>query len=263
MEKDKIEQINFYKENGYFLFHNAFDKKSIQNLKEDLKSHDIRNREEFVFEEDGITPNAIWDVHNIFNSFKDISHSDFILNTAKAFIQNEQIYIHQSKVNFKPAFIGRDVKWHQDFTFWFHLDGMQKPEALTAAIFLDDIKLYNAPLLIIPKTHKTNYKSGIIRDTEISQHKEGKNHNIIPELTYEIEEKTLKNLADKHDIMSIYGNMGSVCFFHSNVVHGSSNNISPYSRNILFITYNSANNKLKNINKQRAHYIASRKYKIL
>jgi hypothetical protein len=34
------------------------------------------------------------------------------------------VYVHQSRVNFKPGFNGQDFYWHSDFETWHAEDGM-------------------------------------------------------------------------------------------------------------------------------------------
>ena len=55
----------------------------------------------------------------------------------------------------------------------------------------------------------------------------------------EIDEKLVENLAERHGIETIMGKPGGVAFIHCNLVHGSSTNISPWPRAILYINYNS------------------------
>ena len=50
------------------------------------------------------------------------------------------------------------------------------------------------------------------------------------------------NLAERHGIETIMGKPGGVTFIHCNLVHGSSTNISPWPRAILYINYNSVEN---------------------
>ena len=58
----------------------------------------------------------------------------------------------------------------------------------------------------------------------------------------EIDEKLVGNLAERHGIETIMGKPGGVAFIHCNLVHGSSPNISPWPRAILYINYNSVEN---------------------
>jgi ectoine hydroxylase len=55
---------------------------------------------------------------------------------------------------------------------------------------------------------------------------------------------SLTTLADRHDIALLTGPAGAATFFDSNCMHGSSNNITPYSRANIFLVFNSVQNTL-------------------
>jgi len=49
-------------------------------------------------------------------------------------------------------------------------------------------------------------------------------------------------LIERYGVVSCKGRSGSVLFFHPNVVHGSGNNMSPFNRTLILVTYNSTTN---------------------
>ena len=59
---------------------------------------------------------------------------------------------------------------------------------------------------------------------------------------YHMDRATLASLADDKGIEPLIGPAGSVCFCHSNLVHGSANNVSPWRRAILYLIYNAVGN---------------------
>ena len=65
-----------------------------------------------------------------------------------------QLYMHQFKINGKPAFDGDVWQWHQDYGTWQNDDLMPTERAMNVAIFLDDVNEYNGPLMFIPGSHK-------------------------------------------------------------------------------------------------------------
>ena len=46
----------------------------------------------------------------------------------------------------------------------------------------------------------------------------------------------------KGEKVAIIGPSGSVAFVHCNVLHGSANNVSPWSRSIIYMNYNAVSN---------------------
>ena len=51
----------------------------------------------------------------------------------------EQLYMHQFKINAKPAFDGDVWQWHQDYGTWARDDGMPEPRAMNISVFLDEV----------------------------------------------------------------------------------------------------------------------------
>ena len=67
---------------------------------------------------------------------------------------DEEVYMHQFKINGKMAFEGDVWQWHQDYGTWLNDDMMPTERAMNVAIFLDDVNEYNGPLMFIPGSHK-------------------------------------------------------------------------------------------------------------
>ena len=68
-------------------------------------------------------------------------------------------------------------------------------------------------------------------------HKDAKGYAL-----HHIDDATLERLADENGIEALIGPAGSVCFCHCNVVHGSTNNVSPWRRAIMYLIYNAVSN---------------------
>ncbi|MBV7334612.1 phytanoyl-CoA dioxygenase family protein [Chloroflexi bacterium TSY] len=60
------------------------------------------------------------------------------------------IHTNGNKLNMKSAGYGSAVEWHQDWAFYPHTND----DLLAVGIALDDMKLENGPLLVIPGSHK-------------------------------------------------------------------------------------------------------------
>ena len=67
---------------------------------------------------------------------------------------DEEVYMHQFKINGKMAFAGDVWQWHQDYGTWLNDDMMPTERAMNVAIFLDDVNEFNGPLMFIPGSHK-------------------------------------------------------------------------------------------------------------
>jgi ectoine hydroxylase len=66
---------------------------------------------------------------------------------------DEEVYMHQFKINGKMAFEGDVWQWHQDYGTWLNDDLMPTERAMNVAIFLDDVSEHNGPLMFIPGSH--------------------------------------------------------------------------------------------------------------
>jgi ectoine hydroxylase len=131
-------------------------------------------------------------------------------------------YIYQARINFNSGFAGGGWGWHQDFNQWFRLDGLQGPNALLVGVYLDDVNACNAPLLVVPGSHK-------------------RGHIYIPD-RMEIDDGIVAELVREGGIEALIGPPGSVAFLHCNTVHGSTSNITPWPRCICYMVYNSVEN---------------------
>ncbi len=69
-------------------------------------------------------------------------------------ILDEEVYMHQFKINAKAAFDGAVWQWHQDFGTWSRDDLMPEARAMNIALFIDPVTAANGPLIFIPGSHK-------------------------------------------------------------------------------------------------------------
>jgi len=117
----------------------------------------------------------------------------------------------KGKINMKPARVGAPVEWHQDWAFYPHTNDSM----LTASIFIDDITEENAPLMVIPGSHK---------GPTHTHHEDGRFVGVIdPEVIR----------RQEASIVSMTGPAGSCSFHHVRIVRGSPQNRSPVDRRML------------------------------
>jgi ectoine hydroxylase len=167
------------------------------------------------------------------------------------------VYIHQSRINFKPAFSGKEFFWHSDFETWHVEDGMPRMRALSISINLTDNNEFNGPLMLMPGSH--HHYVACDGHTPEAHYKESlrRQHYGTPDRAL------LRKLASDCGIVAPKGPRGSLVVFDSNVMHGSGSNISPYHRCNLFVVYNSMENTLVAPYSglaPRPEYIASRTF---
>ena len=124
---------------------------------------------------------------------------------------------------------------HQDYGTWNLVDGMAEPRAIMAAVFLEDCDATNAPLMIVPRSQSHGLIDSASRDTEVGY------------VIRKIDQSTLSSLAANSAVEALTGPVGSVAFLHCNIVHGSTNNVSPRGRAIFYLNYNACSNATKGL----------------
>ena len=195
----------------------------------------VRADERTVIERQSQEVRSIFEVHKISEVFARIANDPRVVGRARQLLGSD-VYIHQSRVNFKPGFGGKEFYWHSDFETWHAEDGMPRMRAVSISISLTDNYTFNGPLMIMPGSHRTyiscvgetpddNYKSSLVQ-----QEAGTPDHD------------TLTRLADLHGIDVLVGNAGGATMFDCNCMHASNGNITPYPRSNVFIVYNSVEN---------------------
>jgi hypothetical protein len=146
--------------------------------------------------------------------------SQSILPDIVADLVGPDVKFHHSKLNFKWAKGGEEVKWHQDISFWPHTNY----SPLTVGTYLYDCGLDQGPLGVIPKSHKT----------EIFNQYSDKG-----EWTGCLSEADLKKL-DLASAVYLPGPSGSITLHNCRTIHGSKPNRSDLGRPLLLNVYSSA-----------------------
>jgi len=168
--------------------------------------------------------------------FRRLSVHPWLIKPVKQLLQDD-IYIYQSRLNPKKSFEGGSWNWHQDFGTWHAADLMASPRCVVTGVFLDPITPVNAPLLVVPCSHTLDV---LLEDVT-------ENTSVRTYRIFEITESKLNEIVQKWGIHALTAPAGSVAFLHPNLVHGSSNNISPYRRAIQYFIYNSVQNKCEGL----------------
>ncbi|QBQ54921.1 ectoine hydroxylase [Nitrosococcus wardiae] len=254
------EQISFYEENGYLFFENLFSQEQVQRYRRELDALSsaplVKEAPQTILEPESQEVRSIFDIHRTNELFKQLSQDERIVSMITQLL-NSRVYIHQSRINYKPGFQGKEFYWHSDFETWHEEDGMPRMRAISCSITLTENNIYNGPLMLIPKSHqyflccagktpKDHYKSSL-----------KKQEYGVPD------NKNIERLVERGGIVAPRGPAGSVLFFECNLMHGSNSNISPWPRSNIFFVYNSMENTLVQPYcglPPRPEYIANREF---
>lgn len=250
-----LNQIEQYTERGFLIFPDLMHEE-VGAIRENIERSATHATTGRMFDKDGDTLRGLRGTHLTNEFFARLVRHSKILIPAQQLLDSD-VYVYQFKINMKRAFAGDMWQWHQDFSYWHHEDGMLAPHALTAVIFIDRADETNGPLLLIPGSHR----SGLIpvkRSGTVASDTQRWVSNFTAGVDYTVPNQVIAELAHKYGITAAMGKPGTVLFFAPNVVHGSPQNMSPFDRTMLFTTYNSVNNRLREVANPRPGFLVTR-----
>ncbi|MFC6333838.1 ectoine hydroxylase [Paenibacillus septentrionalis] len=251
-------ELDFYEQNGFLFLESFFADEEVARFKTETKrllteAHGSK-RPEVILEPESEEVRSIFSVHSEDAFFQQLANSPRLLAIVKQILGSD-VYVHQSRINFKPGFTGKEFYWHSDFETWHAEDGMPRMRALSCSIALEDNNYYNGSLMVIPGSHR--WFVSCVGETPEDHYKES-----LRRQEYGVpDQESLTKLVNQSRIEMPVGKAGSVLLFDCNTMHGSSANISPYPRSNAFFVYNSVENKLQepfSSSKPRPNYIAAR-----
>ncbi len=242
VEGATAQQKQDYATNGFLQIDDLFSTDEVKYLLDELHqmrhAYAMQQRPEAIIERESQEVRSIFNVHRLNDVFKNLVSDERVLNIARSLLGSE-VYIHQSRINYKPGLHGKEFFWHSDFETWHSEDGMPRMRALSCSILLTDNNEHNGPLLVIPGSHQ-HYIS-CQGETPDEHYKKS-----LKKQEYGVPDGSLlRYLADMGGIHSCTGRAGSVVFFDCNLMHGSNSNITPFSRSNIFFVYNSIDNQLQ------------------
>lgn len=251
-------ELSFYEQNGYLFLESFFGEDEVAQFKSEtqrlLAASRGSKRSEVILEPESEEVRSVFAVHSEDAFFTQLANSPRLLAVVKQILGSD-VYVHQSRINFKPGFTGKEFYWHSDFETWHAEDGMPQMRALSCSIALEDNTIFNGALMVIPGSHQ--WFVSCVGETPDDHYKES-----LRRQEYGVpDQESLTKLVQQGGIEMPVGKAGSVLFFDCNVMHGSSSNISPFPRSNAFFVYNSVENRLEApfaSNKPRPQYIATR-----
>lgn len=231
--------LQHYDQTGYLAINDLLTSEELETYREELASlardPKVKTDERTVVEAKSDEVRSIFDIHRSNEVFRSIANDPRIVGRAEQLL-GSAVYIHQSRINYKPGFVGNEFSWHSDFETWHAEDGMPEPRAVSISISLTDNYSFNGPLMIMPGSH-TRYVSCAGGTPEDNYKK-----SLIMQGAGTPDPGTLTEFADEYGIDVLEGPAGGAVMFDSNCMHASNGNVTPYPRSNIFIVYNSVEN---------------------
>jgi len=244
-----------FRENGFFVQSDIIAPAEMQQLVDCLGVFAKDSLPGHVKEKNSNVYRAFHGCHLYSQVYRDLARRPDFLKFARGLL-NDDVYIHQLKVNLKQAFSGETWPWHQDYIYWRNEDKVPTNSIVSVMIFLDDITEFNGPLFFIPRSHK----AGCIEPSMPEGANAGWEENVSASLTYQVSEDLVTSLVAKGGLFSAKGKKGTVVWFDGNIVHASPPNISPSQRRIAILTYNAVSNapRDENLKSKRPDFLNAR-----
>ena len=238
------QQLAEFDELGYIYLPECFPADEIEAIRAASSAIFEEKRPEIWREKSG-SPRTAFGCHTYNEACRLVANDERLVEPVEQLF-GESVYVHQFKINAKAAFTGEVWQWHQDFPTWQNDDGMPDARAMNIAVFLDDVLPINGPLMLVPRSHK-NGALDASHDLQTTSYP-----------LWTLDNPTVTGLVEKNGIVTPTGKAGGVLMFHANLVHGSSGNITPYSRRIVYLTLSAVSNAIQK--PTRPEFIAHRDF---
>lgn len=253
-------QVARFEANGFLTRERLVDHPTVDRLRREAArlagEPSVLSSPRTVFEPGSREVRSIFEVHKLSTAMRLLVEDPRLVNPVRQILGSD-VYVHQTRVNFKPGFEGRSFAWHSDFETWHAEDGMPGARAVSICIALTPNYPFNGSLMLIPGSHRTfvttvgetppdHYRTSL-RSQEVG----------VPD------QESLRALVELGGIEIVTGDPGSAVLFDCNAMHGSAGNITPYPRSNIFVVYNSVENSLLEpfaAPSQRPSFIASRDF---
>ena len=235
------EQAEQFERNGYLVLEGLFDAAEVDALQSEtarlLADPSSLDAETMITEPGSNEVRSIFAIHEQSRLMARLAADERLAGVA-SFLLGDEVYLHQTRLNYKPGFKGKEFYWHSDFETWHTEDGMPRMRALSMSVLLAENTPHNGPLMVMPGSHKTYV-------TCVGETPEDHYRMSLKKQEYGVpDELSLAELAARHGIDAPTGKPGTVILFDCNTMHGSNGNITPFPRANAFLVYNAVSNRL-------------------
>ncbi len=235
------ELVSAYEENGFLVLPGLIPPSTIAALDADISraaaDEDVKASDEAVIEPGSNELRSLFAVHRRDDALGALAADPLLADIARQLLADD-VYVHQSRINLKPGFRGREFYWHSDFETWHTEDGMPRMRALSCSVLLTPNHTFNGTLLTIEGSHQ-HYVSCVGETPEDNYRQSLRRQDLgVPD------DDSLRELVRMGRINECTGPPGTVVVFDCNVMHGSNGNITPFPRHNVFLVYNALSNAL-------------------
>jgi phytanoyl-CoA hydroxylase len=226
LDRDAIER---YRRDGVIVVEGVLDDVTRQRMKQvladlierarDVPTHDDVYDLEPTHSSSEPRVRRIKKPHVVHPVFAEFMRSPRLLEVLSALLGPSGVRLHGSKLNLKSPEYGSPVEWHQDWAFYPHTND----DVLAVGVLLDDATPENGPLMVLPGSH---------RGPTYDHH--GADGHFCGAMD------PARAGLDFAAAVPLLAPAGSCSFHHVRAVHGSAQNRSAHSRNLLLYEFAAA-----------------------
>lgn len=195
------------------------------------------NNPEVITEPGSDVVRSIFRLHRTNDVFRRVCEDPRLVDAARQLLGGE-VYLHQSRINYKPAFDGKEFFWHSDFETWHVEDGMPRMRAVSVSLFLTESNPFNGPLIVVPRSHEVFVRCAGETPEHHYERSLKKQEYGVPS------QGAMRTLVEQGGMTAPTGPPGSALLFECNTMHGSAGNLSPFPRVNFFVVFNSVENRV-------------------
>ncbi|KAL4239591.1 hypothetical protein ACF0H5_000401 [Mactra antiquata] len=217
------EMKNDFDTNGFILVRGLFSMKEIHHIEKAVNTEQFAQHMYSMPDNEGRDARLILWNHPGNDVTGMVARCEKVAGTCEQLLGGE-VYHYHTKLMTKPAKIGGQFSWHQDYGYWYK-NGCLFPYMMTVFIAIDKCTKENSCLEIL----KGSNRCGRVDHVRVGG-QQGADIERVQEI---------KKIC-QHEYVEM--NPGDALFFHSNLLHSSGANISTKRRWAFLCAYNRADN---------------------
>ena len=226
------DQINDFNSNGYCFVRNMFTPEEISILLNSIEVDSVASDKAMEMKDSNgrVSKCTLWFDQTFDSIYSMFSCNASIVNMVNQLLSSNDIksdpYIIHSKLMFKEPKVGGKWEWHQDFGYWYQCGCYNPNSMMSMVISIDDSNIENGCLEVLDKSHKIGRIEHIAAGEQAGV-----------DLNY------MNGILNNFDKKYVEMKAGDVLFFHSNLFHSSSENLSNKWRRYMIVGFNTKNNQ--------------------
>jgi len=236
------EMLARYESEGYLYLESLFSEFEIEAMQHEVNvlrgNEQVRQSEIAVTEAMSGEIRSIFAVHTVSEVLSRLASDTRLVGMVRQILGSD-VYLHQTRVNYKPGLRGKEFYWHSDFETWHCEDGLPEMRTVSCSISLTPNYAHNGPLMVLPGSHRQFCQcEGYTPEDHYLQSLKKQDYGVP-------NDEQIETMASQYGIDVPLGPVGSVMLLDCNLMHGSNGNITPFQRNNVFFVYNSMENTLE------------------